>query len=482
MLEELQEEGNLQYIEENSRFLDQTIAEAEQYKNEFYMKIDMAERKQWISRKSALRWKQRFHADNVLEWERKQWVTDSKSESAFPAMYNRWQKAARTRQEAVKLADTLRIDKAMRKEWADVLSVQSFLDMHYDERMHRASSLYAQLIAMQKSQIDSYKQASAMLMDAASPSKGFLHRSKVGPWLLRVMQSDDPVQYIDSVLVPCMERWEAVWKDYQNIQQALQTQRPHRSFTPVKPDAFLRMKYKKRTSYCALAWAQLQDSGNAYETNKLLAGLKLGIRRHLNTQDWEEAKKLLAVATKESPEDPELAEMQQYILAHEEESGTETERPEELLQNMRALVARVSSAEVQQLLNRALESGPSVFNRLAQVWSNRVWLREVGGWDEQKEQEQLGSNNQYMLDMRKVGTGTILHNVASHADEHAGSGATNLSANEHWGYWATLIPPIPYAEHRAIYTGTMWKLKKMLRSLHKQGVAYTSYGSAPSAN
>jgi hypothetical protein len=83
--------------------------------------------------------------------------------------------------------------------------------------------------------------------------------------------------------------------------------------------------------------------------------------------------------------------------------------------------------------------------------------------------------------MGSMGSDEILSQIEAHGDDLAGSDAPALNGNEQWGFYATLIPPIPLDTYRSIIQHQHYPLKKALRELHEQGIPFRMTGTTRKA-
>lgn len=484
MLNELRADGEVEKVRENIGYLMATLNKAERYKHSFGSMLHNATEKGWISSESEAKWWNRFHDPSVVEWTRKEWV-----EKEFPKLLANWQAVAEKRDDVLKLAEKRGLTGKDIPELGILLSKDLFLSRNYFMRKDLTSRVKALILAHDKNKKPFLTFIRKELEGWAD--EGIMHRSKVGEWMERVMESDNPEAFASKVLYPFKKNWEAVRQDFDRLNSAMDVEGIPRGFRPVQPDKFLLMNYKQRTSYVSLAWIRLEG---AAEEDKKLAAYKLKIRHNLDTEDFEGAEKDLAVAFSIKADDRELLSMQEYIASHkpekeEDENEEESPNPQKLADEMRQCLDTITDPKLWSVYVKALSSGPAVFNRLSQVMGNRVWLHEVANWDEAEEQKRLAylrSTKQQekgiLLDMELMGEEGVLSEISSHADSGGGKTPPNLSADEYWGYWATFIPSIPYSQHQSIVKNVNWRLKKNLRELNRLGFSFSSHGPLQSLN
>jgi len=482
MFEELRAERNVGWMRQNVSLLAKTIGKAQSYKEKFTRQLNEAVRNKWISTESKEKWWNRFNDPNLLELERKSWIEDDKGSDSLKGMMDRWKAVAEKRAEVEKLAKEKGITAKDIPELNDVLNVEAFLSFHYQTRVHKVAKVRSLILAHKENKTTFITFIEAELEGAVSA--GYMHTSKVGEWMERVMDSKEPEKFAAKVLYPFMKNWREVKADFDRLNDALDRQGIPRGFRPVNATDFLLMDYKKRTSYCAFAWLQLEDSEGEYETDKRLSALKLQIRYHLNEEDWEMAEDKLGDAEHIRSDDRELQSMREYLKCHrveEQDDAKEPLDPNALQKDMRTMVDMIPDNKTRAITSKALTEGPAVFARWKQTMYNLVWLHEVARWSDQDVKQRIDlvrtTKNQpkkgHFIDIESMEPDEVIREVRLHADENAGKTPPNLSADEHWGYWANAVTSMPYPEHRAVVKGINWKLMRNLRSLHKSGHRYT---------
>ncbi len=378
----------------------------------------------------------------------------------------------------------------------DFLKEEKFIDLKYPDRKGLTDQVEAAMNALKRHQEKQYADIHAELTTYAQEEE-IMHASKVGMWLKRIFDGkrtpEEINTYMEQVVRPFVRNWrEAMYgsekyKGFMDLEEAFDMHGVPRGLQRKSKDQFLLMSYKQKTSYLALAWTRIHDPDGSLEKNKELSTLKLRIRHNLDTEDWEGAEQELVSAQRIAPDDSELRSMQTFLNDHrpDEKQAEKQEQPEPhaLLQEMREIITAIPGP-LQPLYQHALTDGPAVFGRLTQVICNRVWLHDCAGWNtliERERIEYLRATKQQgkgiLLDLNAQNGDSILRQIREHADEKAGKTAPGLSADEHWGYWTSVIPQdVTINRQREIVHNDHYRLKSGLRALRQMGYVYTMSG------
>lgn len=494
--EQLRNQRKVEWMQDNVGFLLQMLQNAESYKDRFSTMLNDAVEKKWIGTESRSKWWNRFNDPNMLEWTRKEWI-----QHEFPTLLQNWQTLADKRKDVEQLAQKHNVTRRQIPELANILNQEAFLSLHYLSRKDQLAKVEALILAHAEGKDRFIKFVQKELEDWAK--QGWLHPAKVGRWILRVMKSENPEEFVAKTLYPFKNSWKEVRENFDTLNNAFDKQGIPRGFRSVKEQDFLLMNYKQRTSYCALAWLRLED---VEETDKALASLKLRIRHHLDTHDWDGAEEDLAKARAIRGDDRELASMQTFLECHradqEDQEQQETPDPRKTLERMRSIVSQIPGS-LQYLYLKALEDGPAVFHRLTQMVGNGPWAANHGytseaskvknhydqhnqvqtlnyieqGHSQALEHNVLDGNTateeairddctkaQYLY-MGKMGREAVLSKVRKNKD------------NEGFGYWSILMPDdISLAIQEHICKNFHHPLKQGLRELRAQNIAFTIEG------
>jgi hypothetical protein len=384
------------------------------------------------------------------------------------------------------------------------LNPRAFAELKFPERKSLADRVEAALDAKEIGADGLYDEARDELKGYAD--QGIMHPSKVGVWLGRIFRNrrkpEEARQIIEKILRPNAERWAEVRAEFDRVDTELAKDVP-RGFNRLSDDAFLMLDYRKRTTYCSLAWVRLE---NVEETNKQLASLKLRARHELDTEDWEGADETITNALQLSGDNRELLSMQAYLRAHRsDESEKKGEKPnpdpQKLVEELRTIVSLVPDA-VQPMYIEALQKGPEVFYRLLQVFFNRVWCEENGHLNREKERKQSQSewNKEQTRKYAEEGHSEKLeHNIldgdtavdsairddcskpqllymSSMGQQSVMKKIEMNAGNESFGYWTTIIPPLSYNSHAFMVKNLHYPMKSRLRTLISTGHHFTMSG------
>lgn len=470
---------------------------------DFFAKISQAEGK-WISRESALRWQSRLESTEMQHWEKETFL-----KKEFPALFQNWKKVGEEREEVLNMAKKHGITGKDMPELNDVLNKESFLDLHYLSKVDKVATVKALILARIKNKEKFLGLIRKELEDWAKA--GWLHKTKIGPWMKRVMESDDPEAFASKILYPFKNNWMETRQDFDRLNKALDGQGIPRGFRPVNADRFLLMDYKQRTSYCALAWIRLE---NAKEEDKELASLKLRIRHNLDTEDWDGAATDLRAAMKIRASDRELRSMQDYLRCHrmdkkedsdepKEQVEQEVSDPQKLVDELRGILQHIPGS-LRWLYEHAAMDGVETLACLQQIVGNGPWAVEHGYTSEaDKVRNMYDKHNREMtkkgeidgvahvivegetatedvinddcdsaqyLYMGKMGRDAVLQKVRKNAN------------NQTFRYWSILASDdISYDKQSEIVRNWHYPMKSKLRALNSSGHRFTLSGSVTKA-
>ncbi len=494
----LRAKRNVDWMRGNVTFLLHALSEAESYRTQFEASLNEAVSKKWISAESRERWWDRFYDPNVLEWDRKEWL-----EKELPDIRRGWEKTADERSSVLALAKKEKLTAKDIPELADLENIDAFLSFHYLTKIDKTATVKALVLARIKHKENFIGFVRKELEDWAKA--GWMHRTKIGPWMKRVMESDDPDEFATKTLWPFKHNWMEVRKDFDRLNTAMDAQGIPRGFRPVKPDRFLLMDYRQRTSYCALAWIRLE---NAAEEDKELASLKLSIRHNLDTKDWEGANIDLKKAKKMRGNDRELLSMETFLRCHrtdttdnvasDEQKEEESPDPQKLVDDLRSIIGSIPGS-LGWLYQHAAQDGIETLSCLQQIVGNGPWAEEHGFTSEadkvrnmyDKRNKEATKNGdiegiahvildgetatenvinddcdtaQYLY-MGKMGREAVLQKVKKNA------------GNQSFRYWSILVPSdLSLAMQSEIARNRHFPMKATLRKLNGLGYRFTLSG------
>jgi hypothetical protein len=411
----------------------------------------------------------------------------------LPKRMEAWQKVKDLRDKLVrhKHIDTIRSTSIPNIE--KLFDAEDFVNLGWEERKELVERVDAQLSARQNN-IESLMPGVQAELEGFR-DEGILHRTKVSTWMQRIFTRNNTEKgvkdYMKKDMMKTAHAWRTVRAKFDGINRKFADEGIPQGWNVATTNEFLLWHYNQRTSYCTQADIRLR---NVEETDKRMATIKLHIRHNLDSRDWIGAERDINLALNIRSDDPELLSMKDFLVCHrndEPEANKEHEQtsrsPEELHDIIRSTLSQIPSP-LHSLYARAAEKGPHVLNRLLQVISNRKWLYDVARVTPEREAEMIATvrasedpGQSTILDMGSMGSDEILSQIEAHGDDLAGSDAPALNGNEQWGFYATLIPPIPLDTYRSIIQHQHYPLKKALRELHEQGIPFRMTGTTRKA-
>lgn len=498
MWAELRTERRIGWMAQNVRYLKETIDDAKDYEREFKAKLNEAVDKKWIGKLTRANWMNRFKNPEWLEWDRKRWM-----EKDFKGIWQGWEEVADRRLKVRRLAKKLGVDDRQIPELQDIYKIQDFLSLHHDDRETKVFAAKAALLAYEKNEQTFLHALEEELREAVTG--GYLHQNKVEQWMARVMEAENPRAFRSDVLLPFMRNWQGASETYDQLHETMNQTKVPRGLRVISKGQFLLLSYEQRLSYLHEVDLRMKDKE---EKDPALNSFKKKIRHNLDTKDWEGAEEVLTEAQQLYPYDEDLDSMENFLRLHRVPDNAVAEKnespdPRETLAEMRAIISELPG-DLQWLYIEAAKEGPAVFNRLLQIFYNRVWVYEnrygneqldreeaESEWNKQKTEEYIENGHSRKFERNIIDGDTaeeaairdectkpqVLYMGDSGRDAVLRKVKVNRD-NEMFGYWTTLVPTdVPYAEHRSIVKNFHHKLKSGLRSLHQQGYAFTMSGS-----
>lgn len=499
----------IQMIRESiDKWIPEMIREHLSIESKFYGDLSKAVRLKWISEESAKDWEQRLKSKNYQHWEKAKFLKEE-----FPKFLKNWEEVAKDRKDVIDLSKKLGVSANALPELQELLNDKTFLSLHYHTRVHKVSKIKALLLAKEK-QKEQFLQFIEKELESWAHA-GWIHSSKVGPWMRRVMESEHPETFASKILYPFKKNWQVARERFDEVGPALKKRKDIRGFTPLKAQAFLLLDYDQRIAYLDEAESRLESDIN--EEGKL-AALRLDIRHAMDTGDWEGAEELLGVAQGMAPDDKAVRSMGRYLATHRtdilEQDADETiihlqQKGMTALTELQAIMQKIPT-NMRVLTEKALHSSnPNTIKRLWQVFYNRHWVIAHGYSSAQQDQMESFKEENYEETEESLANGhgwgfirrTIKDDTANDAairDECVkpqvlytnGSGLTEVyegiernADNATFGYWTTLIDDeVPYDSLREAVLNHMYHIKKNAKILRELGIRYTSYGTPFSLN
>jgi hypothetical protein len=463
-------------------YIPSLVFSTQELEKQFEERIRSAERNAWISRESAERWiSERLKSTSMRHWEKELFLKEK-----FPVYYRNWESLHADMTKLENKENALEIKPHALPALATV-HAPNFLDMHYSFRRNAVDKALAAVAAYDTKRTGLYALADRMLENAAE--RGALSKTKVGTWLRRIFESGTDPQNIENFLKgsgrttldTLITRWKEASKRFDLLEKKIHKDGRAPSFNFIKKEKFLDMHYESR-----LAYLQVHP-------------LLLDIRRELDQKDWEGAAHLIAQAKSQElngEESQKLRSMEQFLRTQRAERGsaasTNTIDPhleiEMLLAEIRAAAPTVEPL-FRKVLQRCASGNISLLYCLKSLWYNRVWCRNHGHLDDEKEEKlRLRSKRdaeQYLkhghgrgyentrveygqpairryrgewapqvLHFTSGGEGPLLETMEAQKDNYA------------FKYWSTLIPRgLDYGTHRYILQSIFPRLTSCVRRM-----------------
>src|SRR3989338_6986861 len=478
-------------------YLPDLVEKLQTKEREFMMKIEQAAESKWISRNSKDKWIARLKDPNVHHWKKEQFLTET-----FPEWYQNWQKIQEDITDKVDTPCKERGIKHTDFPELAVLKAHGFNEMPYLFRRGAVDKAMAVLAANHTNRKELYEKAKSMLNQAVSDKA--LSKAKIGTWLRKIFESKaDPKKIEEFItgkgnmpLETLIWRWRKASLDFDTLQDRVKKEGKPPSFTFISKKKFLDMHYESRMSYLQEAEYRMKDTQLAS-----MHPLILDIRREIDAKDWASAEYLIRQAyTKDLPpaDLQKLTSLEQYLKTQKSEHGNKshTENVDPKIE-MEMLLSQVP-AIVQPLFRSAMERGEKVTRALKSLWYNRVWCRQHGHLDDQKEEilrQRSEADTQKVLKegqgrgyanintrhgrpvVRKYQRGEwspqVLH-YTKDMHESLTEDITTGKDNYAFKYWTTLVPKgVDYETHSYVLRDLFPKIMSWGRRLDakKQGKA-----------
>lgn len=473
MLEDLtnNEREGLQMITQNIGWIKENIAEIRSYKREFKDQLSHALESKWISEADSKHWQEYFYDENLLEWDRKEWLRNT-----FPTYCHNWKKVADDRVSVVDKANKLGLSTSDIPELAKVESTTQFLSMNYEDKKDIVLRLNALIEAHVKNKETFVHDLQNELTSWAAA--GLVHETKIGKWMNAAMQSENPEAFVKNILLPLKQNWQVAAARFGQLNFALSAQSLPHGFKPATQNEFILMNDEQRISYLAVAELRLKD---AQEADKTLVSARARIRHSLDTKDWEGAEEELKTAHEQWPNDEEFQAISSYIEAHKpkteaKETMEKTPDPQEVNQDIRLLLRNLDG-ETYETHAWACTRGPEKAEALFNMMYNHLWEEETAQLQakehrtanepiivaqreeapEQDEEESMEVTTKEVIETRQI--------IAEQAEEEEDERTKSMT-----------FESLTFERHRRIVKGLHNPLKRKLRELDKLGYRYSVTG------
>lgn len=498
MLDDPHVRGNIISIQENIQWLQETIKDANRYRERFIGDLNTAVTNKWIGNESKQRWLKRFDDPSVLEWDRKEWINNE-----FPKYLQNWAALGKRHQAVLEKAKRAGVDLSSVDGLQPLFDTHSFLSADYDVKVGLVLKAESALEAGGKDMEKGWKSVQSLLMKLTVGKDACLHASKVGTWLKRVFSACDTPQevqdYLDEVLMPAVANWKQATARF----ETLHTQGIPPSFKAVSKDRFLKWHYDDRMAY--LEELDLSRQAAERKESTALDREKKGIRYDIATEDFTGAEAKLLPLLEEHPADPDLLSLKRTLALRRPKADEDVmEAPEEveaaqLLSELRSLVTLIPSS-MRWMYEEAMQDGPATLRRLQQVVYNRKWARDNGYSNEVDEVREANSvvNKEDTRNYVEEGHTDDFERIVVKGDtakeaairdeckeaqvlyadtEDCRPIMTKIADNkdnEDFGYWTTLVfNDVAYDRQAGVIQNVHYPLLSRVRKLEAMGMRFT---------
>jgi len=476
----------------------------------------------FISRESEKRWRDRFH-DRSLNYKAKEYFVQHQ----MPAYLRSWEKEAQKRWALLKHPQLKSLTKENVKELGTFIEGKAFLSLHFEERADLNAKISAALSAKERRLMHLHAKAKAML-EAAATAKA-MSPWKVGRWMERIFVgtkkgkpfSEKEIEnFLDTKLRGFIGNWAKVRTKFDWVEAEMKRKGVPQGFNRLTPEKFMLLSYPQKKSYTETAKQRLKLKQG--QSTPEMENTKISIRHMLDIKDWEEAddliknaRSLLATGKGKEQDRFELDSMERYLKAFREREREEQQPMKDArqtLEQMRTAFAQIPSA-LQPLYLSAMQN-ESTFDALRACTYNRIWCREHGHLDDDREKRlearattetqrlaATGVHKKKGLENIKLGSVTdTKHNPAVRTYGEGEWGPTIIhmppgtdgtflniiesrKGNGKFRYWTTLIPTgVSYEKQEHIVKNVNWVLKSGMKKLKECGLRFTLTGNPIGVN
>lgn len=501
MLDDPHVRGNIVSIQENIQWLQETIKDANRYRERFISDLNTAVTNKWIGNESKQRWLKRFDDPSVLEWDRKEWISNE-----FPKYLQNWAALGKRHQAVLEKAKRAGVDLSSVDGLQPLFDQHSFLNADYDVKVGLVLKAESALEAGGKDMEKGWKSVQSLLMKLTVGKDACLHSSKVGTWLKRVFGACDTPQevqdYLDEVLMPAVANWKEATVRF----ETLHAQGIPPSFKAVSKERFLKWHYDDRMAY--LEELDLSRQAAERKESTALDRDKKSIRYDIATEDFANAEAKLLPLLAEHPADPDLLSLKRTLTLRGPKEEDVREAPEaveaaQLLSELRSLVSLIPSS-MRWMYEEAMQDGPATLRRLQQVVYNRKWARDNGYSNEVDEVREANSvvNKEDTRNYVEEGHTDDFERIVVKGDtakeaairdeckeaqvlyadtEDCRPIMTKIADNkdnEDFGYWTTLVfNDVAYDRQAGVIQNVHYPLLSRVRKLEAMGIRYTPSGA-----
>ena len=328
----------------------------------------------YISKDSRKRWIARFKDPSVDPKEREAFVTKK-----FPEYVERWKKVHKDRKE---LMDDPLFAELTKTDLSDIGTFKDkdgFLKLSYPEKLDFVNRVRNAITAKQEGKEQWTKDVTGVLQSAAAA--GYVSANRIGELTNNMREAGRSLQEVKNFV----KDWAKVRHRYDKVEEAMLQGKVPQGMQRIPLDRFLMMKWEERKSYVDEAERRLHFEKTGLGTGTLPFDLVLRIRHDLDSENWNEARKLLneAWTLAQTEEDFSLLQSLENNLNN---MGSETdEDPDgEKVEQMRKYVGIIEDAkdelpeEALPFYDHALGKNAGCVRCLGVLLYNVQWCLERG--------------------------------------------------------------------------------------------------------
>ncbi len=326
----------LQWMEQNVDLLNKLIAKAAHEREFFEAELEKAVKDKLMSSEAYAKLMNAFEDPSLLEMKRSDWY-----KKEWPAMRKRLETLKRDRSAVLARAKRAKLSGKELPELHDLENIDQFLALPYAERRRKTDTASAAIDACSNKKTQLLRSTEAMLLAEASGEKPCMHRSKVGRWLQRMIQSENPEQFHDEILLPFIANWRKTRDRYDTLESQWNSLEKPVAVAFPREKEFLSKSYDDRLN----TLSDLTSRLNAAERRKkgeetALDRHKGNIRNSIDLDDLTTAERQLDILREKHEDDPDVPTLLKIIAskrAGEREKKVELNDQEQIEASMESL-------------------------------------------------------------------------------------------------------------------------------------------------
>lgn len=500
----------MEWLKETARHVHSFTHETKQW-GERIMKAVNSAKDGMQSTASIERWQMKMKERKGETWDQMKRKLQDFLKTELPELKANW-KELKTKLKAVKdLQARTGIQTKDVKELA-YLESEAFANAKYQAQKKSIAAAYKALQAHDKDLGALHEEVSDYLIGATGA--GYLSSKKVTPWLKNTFDGKSPAQakaFFQAVVKPTMKRSETAKSTFDDLSTQLREHGTPRGFSLVSKEAFLAKSVGAREAYNAMGKLRLK------EMHTRSSALKGYIHSAFDTEDWRDAARLISQLKVASPDDDDIATLENYLRTHRSEESTAEEpkrTPAEISEDLHTRIQKYPTMNT--LLQKTIEGdtnaiqdedanqtrmvGRMIFN--AEVWSvQNGYLDEEKKAVDKKNAENKEKTGEYIdeghtqdeVENNIIGGATAeeegirkdsekAQNIYMDADpkaQHAVSEYVEKQKNNPKdGYWNNLITEEPRAKILEFINVDSPKIKQGIWELREQGAQFSVHSSS----